>query len=121
MMNAPISDNPGGMPTTPPIDTTDCMTIINTGILMNISENARSRSATWVKKVLHLPLRLKSIKARTMKKQDAAVIRSDAGSIVPRPLPSETMFMLMLVHLKARIDEIEEMISEKATISSSAQ
>jgi hypothetical protein len=41
---------------------------------------------------------------------DAAVTRSDAGSIVPRPLPSETMFMLMLVHLKARIDEMGETI-----------
>jgi hypothetical protein len=30
---------------------------------------------------------------------DAAPARSDAGFIVPRPLPSETMFMLM--HLKA--------------------
>jgi len=38
---------------------------------------------------------------------DAAVQRSDAGSIVPRPLPSETMFMLMLVHLKAKINELE--------------
>jgi len=39
---------------------------------------------------------------------DAVVIRSDAGSIVPRPLPSETMFMLMLVHLKAEISELRE-------------
>jgi len=39
---------------------------------------------------------------------DAALTRSDAGSIVPRPIPSETMFMLMLVHLKARVDELEE-------------
>jgi len=39
---------------------------------------------------------------------DSALTRSDAGSIVPRPLPSETMFMLMLVHLKARVDALEE-------------
>ena len=39
---------------------------------------------------------------------DAALTRSDAGSIVPRVIPSETMFMLMLVHLKARVDELEE-------------
>lgn len=39
---------------------------------------------------------------------DAALTRSDAGSIVPRPIPSETMFMLMLVHLKAKIDGLEE-------------
>lgn len=39
---------------------------------------------------------------------DAALQRSDAGSIVPRPLPSETMVMLMLVHLKAETNELEE-------------
>jgi len=39
---------------------------------------------------------------------DAALTRSDAGSIVPRVIPSETMFMLILVHLKARVDELEE-------------
>jgi hypothetical protein len=38
---------------------------------------------------------------------DVAQTRSDAGSIVPRPLPSETMFMLMLVHLKAKINSLE--------------
>jgi hypothetical protein len=38
---------------------------------------------------------------------DAALTRSDAASIVPRPIPSENMFMLMLVHLKARVDELE--------------
>jgi len=40
---------------------------------------------------------------------DAAVTRSDAGSIVPRPLPSETMFMLMLIHLKVKMNDIEKM------------
>jgi len=39
---------------------------------------------------------------------DAALTRSDAGSIVPRVIPSETMFMLMLVHLKAKINELDE-------------
>ena len=38
---------------------------------------------------------------------DPALSRSDAGSIVPRPLPSETMFMLMLVHLKVKVNELE--------------
>jgi len=42
---------------------------------------------------------------------DAALTRSDAGSIVPRPLPSETMFMLMLIHLKAKLNESEDGIS----------
>lgn len=32
----------------------------------------------------------------------------DAGSIAPRVIPSETMFMLMLVHLQARIDELDK-------------
>jgi len=39
---------------------------------------------------------------------DAALQRSDAGSIVPRPIPSETMFMLMLIHLEVKINELEE-------------
>jgi len=39
---------------------------------------------------------------------DAAVTRSDAGSIVPRPLPSETMFMLMLVYLKTELNRSKE-------------
>ena len=30
-----------------------------------------------------------------------------AGSIVPRVIPSETMFMLMLVHLEAKVDELD--------------
>jgi hypothetical protein len=40
------------------------------------------------------------------------LVRSDAGSIVPKPLPSETMFMLMLVHLKARVGQLEERATE---------
>jgi|GEM_PF-3271185 len=43
---------------------------------------------------------------------DAALTRSDAGSIVPRVIPSETTFMLMLIHLKAKIDELEDRITE---------
>ena len=43
---------------------------------------------------------------------DAAQQRSDAGSIVPRPLPSETMFMLMMIHLDAKINELEEKVKE---------
>jgi len=39
---------------------------------------------------------------------DAALTRSDAGSMVPRVIPSETMFMLMLVHLKTKINELDE-------------
>jgi hypothetical protein len=43
---------------------------------------------------------------------DATLTRSDAGSIVPRVIPSETMFILMLVHLKAKINELEERMRE---------
>jgi len=37
---------------------------------------------------------------------DAALARSVVGSMVPRPLPSETMFMLMPVRLGARIADL---------------
>ena len=43
---------------------------------------------------------------------DATTMRSDAGSIVARPLPSETMFMLMLVHLKSKVNKLEEALEE---------
>ena len=63
----------------------------------------------WMKMKVVLP----EEKRKALKELlDAAVTRSDAGSIVPRPLPSETMFMLMLVHLKARINELEERTRE---------
>ena len=39
---------------------------------------------------------------------DVAQTRSDAGSTVPGVIPSETMFMLMLVHLQAKVDVLEE-------------
>jgi len=58
----------------------------------------------WIKMRIMLPQE----ERRALKELlDVAQTRSDAGSIVPRPLPSETMFMLMLVHLKARINELE--------------
>jgi len=45
---------------------------------------------------------------------DAALTRSDAGPIVPRPIPSETMFMLMLVHLKVRLNKLGSRLSSEA-------
>jgi hypothetical protein len=59
----------------------------------------------WIKMAKMLPP-----EERTALKEllDAALTRSDAGSIVPRVIPSETMFMLMLIHLKAKINELEE-------------
>jgi len=57
----------------------------------------------WMKMKVVLP----GPKRKALKELlDAAVTRSDAGSIVPRPLPSETMFKLMLVHLEAKLDNI---------------
>jgi hypothetical protein len=47
---------------------------------------------------------------------DVAQTRSDAGSIVPRPLPSETMFMLMLVHLKTEIDELQRELIQRTAV-----
>jgi len=44
---------------------------------------------------------------------DAALTRSDASSVVPRVIPSETLFMLMLVHLKAKVDSLEERAKER--------
>lgn len=41
-----------------------------------------------------------------------ALQRSDADSLAPGPFPSETMFMLMLVHLKSKINELEERTRE---------
>jgi len=59
----------------------------------------------WMKMKIMLPAEERKALKELL---DAAVTRSDAGSIVPRPLPSETMFMLMLVHLRAKFDELEE-------------
>jgi hypothetical protein len=59
----------------------------------------------WIKMAKMLPVEERKALKELL---DAALTRSDAGSIVPRVIPSETMFMLMLVHLKARVDELEQ-------------
>jgi len=41
---------------------------------------------------------------------DVVSSRSDAGSLVPSPLPSETALMLMIVHLKAELNELKRQI-----------
>jgi hypothetical protein len=58
----------------------------------------------WIKMAKMLPLEERKALKELL---DAALTRSDAGSIVPRVIPSETMFMLMLIHLKAKINELE--------------
>lgn len=58
----------------------------------------------WMKMKIMLPQEERKALKELL---DVAQTRSDAGSIVPRPLPSETMFMLMLVHLKTRMDDLE--------------
>jgi len=63
----------------------------------------------WIKmKVMLPPEERKALKELL----DEALQRFDAGSIVPRPIPSETMFMLMLVHLEARVNELERRAHE---------
>jgi hypothetical protein len=59
----------------------------------------------WIKMRTLLPQEEKKALKELL---DAALTRSDAGSIVPRVTPSETMFMLMLIHLKAKINELEQ-------------
>ena len=59
----------------------------------------------WIKMAKMLPAEEKKALRELL---DAALTRSDAGSIVPRVIPSETMFMLMLVHLQAKINELDE-------------
>jgi hypothetical protein len=59
----------------------------------------------WTKMGKMLPLKEQEALKELL---DVALTRSDVGSIVPRVIPSETMFMLMLVNLKARTNEFEE-------------
>jgi len=67
----------------------------------------------WIKmKIMLPPEERKALKELL----DAALQRSDAGSIVPRPIPSETMFMLMLIHLEAKVNELEEKLEEQPEI-----
>jgi hypothetical protein len=67
----------------------------------------------WIKMTKMLPQEERKALKELL---DAALTRSDAGSIVPRPLPSETMFMLMLVHLKAKVNELEQRFDEQSRI-----
>ena len=59
----------------------------------------------WIKTARVLPHEERKVLKELL---DAPLTRSDAGSMAPRPLPSETMFMLMLVHLETRIEKLEE-------------
>jgi predicted phage tail protein len=56
----------------------------------------------WMKMKIMLPQEERKALKELL---DAAVTRSDVGSIVPRLLPSETMFMLMLIRLETRVKE----------------
>lgn len=61
----------------------------------------------WIKMARMLPQEeRKALKALL----DAALTRSDAGSIVPRVIPGETMIMLILIHLEMPINELEERV-----------
>jgi hypothetical protein len=63
----------------------------------------------WIKMGKMLPLEERKALKELL---DTALTRSDAGSIVPRPIPGETMFMLMLVNMKAKINWLEERTRE---------
>ena len=63
----------------------------------------------WIKMKVMLPQEERKALKELL---DVALTRSDTGSIVPRVIPSETMFMLMLVHLKARVNKLEAQASE---------
>jgi len=39
---------------------------------------------------------------------DVVSSRSDAGSLAPSPLPSETAMMLMIIHLKAELNDLKD-------------
>lgn len=64
----------------------------------------------WIKMAKMLPVEERKALKELL---DAALTRSDAGSIVPRVIPSETMFMLMLIHLQTRVDELGDRITER--------
>ena len=41
---------------------------------------------------------------------DVVSSRSDAGSLMPSPLPSETALILMVIHLKAELNDLKTAI-----------
>ena len=41
---------------------------------------------------------------------DVVSSRSDAGSLVPSPLPSETALIFMVIHLKAELNDLKTAI-----------
>jgi hypothetical protein len=67
----------------------------------------------WMKMKIMLPVEERKALKELL---DAVVTRSDAGSIVPRPLPSETMSMLMLVHLRTRIDKCDARTAQNTPV-----
>jgi hypothetical protein len=44
---------------------------------------------------------------------DTVLSRSDAGSLMSSPLPSETALMLMIVSLKAELDDLRSALKER--------
>jgi hypothetical protein len=43
---------------------------------------------------------------------DVVSSRSDAGSLMPSPLPSETALILMAIHLKAELNDLKTAIGK---------
>jgi len=72
-----------------------------------LREYLKSEFDSWIKMGKVLP----NGKKRALKELlNTAISMSDAGSLVSNPVPSETMFMLMLIHLKAKLNDLEERI-----------
>lgn len=45
---------------------------------------------------------------------DTVFSRADAGSLMPSPLPSETALMLMIVSLKADVDDLKSALKDRS-------
>jgi len=44
---------------------------------------------------------------------DTVFSRSDAGSLMPSPLPSETALLLMIVNLKADVEDLKSTVKDR--------
>ena len=62
-----------------------------------------ARFSKWMKTARMSPIEVRKALKELL---DAALTRADAGSIAPRPHPSETMFMPMLIQLKMEVGEL---------------
>jgi hypothetical protein len=73
----------------------------------------RAFTKEWSSECLKM-LRVLPEKERSALKNllDVVSSRSDAGSLVPSPLPSETALILMVIHLKAELNDLKTAIDK---------